>query len=522
MNAVVKRKKERTDQDYLGHYGLSHEPFAGDVEIFYQEKGRAQRLNLLIHLTQYSNLLLAITGDQGAGKSTLLKQFLKQAKPNWRLNVITAGKNTDRTQLLSAVIRGFGIEESDKTPENLLFNLYDYLDALRASNMVAFLIIDDAHLLDKACINLVLEIFKNTNNEDLKLLHTVLLGEPQLTPVLERLARKARLEIPPRILELLPFGRQQTEEYIRHRLNVAGLNDQGPFSPGIIKRIHRQSRGNPSQINALAGRILERADRFTLARDGGNKKLLLLFGAILIAIALAFQERINQWFQPGPDDLAQSQTGDDESVKWFPPEKSDDPMAELTEKTVATLELVRVDETGETGTTESEAIQQEFASTQATEEALESSDTPMPEENSKVENTPDRQPVTSVEVQPIITQAESLSETKTKPARAERGQGKGQRQNEEWIRDQPPLNYTVQILASSREQAIKKYLKENRLPDDHAYFYSLREGKGWYTLILGSYDDIPSAQAAIDALPPAIKSANPWIRRYRSVQDKLQ
>ena len=70
------------DEAFLGHYQLSHDPFAPRVPGFkFFPAQRKPVLGQLHHLARYSQLLLVVTGPQGSGK-TLLRQALWPAPTN--------------------------------------------------------------------------------------------------------------------------------------------------------------------------------------------------------------------------------------------------------------------------------------------------------------------------------------------------------------------------------------------------------------------------------------------------------
>src|SRR3546814_11686694 len=63
------------DEAFLGHFQLSHDPFAPRVPGFkFFPAQRKPVLGQLHHLARYSQLLLVLTGPQGSGKT-----FLRQA-----------------------------------------------------------------------------------------------------------------------------------------------------------------------------------------------------------------------------------------------------------------------------------------------------------------------------------------------------------------------------------------------------------------------------------------------------------
>ena len=64
------------DEAFLGHFQLTHNPFAPRVPGFkFFPAQRKPVLGQLHHLARYSQLLLVVTGPEGSGK-TLLRQAL--------------------------------------------------------------------------------------------------------------------------------------------------------------------------------------------------------------------------------------------------------------------------------------------------------------------------------------------------------------------------------------------------------------------------------------------------------------
>ena len=102
------------------------------------------------------------------------------------------------------------------------------------------------------------------------LLQVILIGQPELRTMLERpeLEQLAQRVIARFHLDALT--RPETEQYIRHRMDVAGLERPFPFESRALRRIDEVTRGVPRRINALASRLLlygflEKLHRFTAA-----------------------------------------------------------------------------------------------------------------------------------------------------------------------------------------------------------------------------------------------------------------
>ncbi|MBL1276317.1 MAG: SPOR domain-containing protein [Ectothiorhodospiraceae bacterium] len=93
--------------------------------------------------------------------------------------------------------------------------------------------------------------------------------------------------------------------------------------------------------------------------------------------------------------------------------------------------------------------------------------------------------------------------------------------SERWILRQPEQHYTIQLIASSNENALKRFIRDNNLGNNAAYYQTKRNSESWYTLILGSYETINLAQSAIDNLSTSLKATSPWVKSITDIQETL-
>jgi len=92
----------------------------------------------------------------------------------------------------------------------------------------------------------------------------------------------------------------------------------------------------------------------------------------------------------------------------------------------------------------------------------------------------------------------------------------------EWIWSQDPTSFTIQLAASSSEEAVLGMKRRLSLPTEElGVAQGRRNGKAWYVLIYGSFPDKESAAGTIQRLPPALKRTGPWPRSFSSLQDEL-
>ncbi len=111
----------------------------------------------------------------------------------------------------------------------------------------AVVIIDEAHLLRESSLETV-RLLMNFNQDLRSLMTLVLVGQPPLLPVLDRMPDlDSRLGVKCLLRPLTP---PETAGYVAHRMEAAGAS-RPLFDEGALQAIHRHSGGVPRQINRL-------------------------------------------------------------------------------------------------------------------------------------------------------------------------------------------------------------------------------------------------------------------------------
>lgn len=72
--------------------------------------------------------------------------------------------------------------------------------------------------------------------------------------------------------------------------------------------------------------------------------------------------------------------------------------------------------------------------------------------------------------------------------------------------------YTVQILASYDQQSLETFIQENNLENKVTTYQVNRDGRNWYVLGYGHYENKKEAQRAAQNLPSNLQQASPWVR----------
>ena len=320
MSAYNTEDLSRVEPDYLESYGLHEAPFnpRHQDKYFYTDAERAQALNLLQHLTHYSNLLLIVQGEQGVGKTAMLQRFVKNAETDWRICEVNANTMMDAEQLLFQAAQGFGVTQLPEDSGQLQEMLYARVATLHHNEQAPILIIDDAHLLPKDALLAIFNLADAYVN-DVNLLRIILFADPIIEKILNSKEVRPLRERITHTMEVTPFNEEATADYLKHRLAVAGLNSGSPFTPKMIKKLYRSSRGVAAKINEFAHQMLSEGDIdiaveipedvVSVSRQSRNNLPIVFISVAVLAIALVlvFQDNINSLFE-GSDTTAQTET----------------------------------------------------------------------------------------------------------------------------------------------------------------------------------------------------------------------
>jgi type II secretory pathway predicted ATPase ExeA len=274
MRALRRSKDPLAAPPYLSRYKLRESPFANGARFFYADPERAQTLNMLQHLTQYSEELLLVNGPAGSGKSALLEQYLTRADEDWKVCRVSAVETPDPGQLFLSAARCFGLSTDAVAGDALLDALRQHLNQLQQT-MTPVLVVDDADRLSDDALEIVVHLAELPGDHG-KLVRVILFADSALLPRFDS-ARFASGPRPHR-LDLKPLDEAQTIAYLQHRLATAGFAGGPLFQPRDLKRILKQSQGWPGGINLQAHEVL-------MSKRKGGSTLPWTYLAAALAVA---------------------------------------------------------------------------------------------------------------------------------------------------------------------------------------------------------------------------------------------
>jgi general secretion pathway protein A len=242
---------------YTEYYGLDEKPFAllPDPRFLYLGSSHREALAHLLYGIEEGEGFIEVIGQVGTGKTTLCRTLLDRVGHDVDVAFIFNPSRTE-LELLTAINREFGLPTTGKDRGELMEELNEFLIKGKAAGRRMLLVIDEAQNLAPELLEQV-RLLSNMETEREKLLQIVLIGQPELE---ENLAKSELRQLRQRITvrwNLKPFDRAECEEYVQHRLRVAGRRTGRPlFTPRAMRLLYRESAGIPRLVNALCDRAL--------------------------------------------------------------------------------------------------------------------------------------------------------------------------------------------------------------------------------------------------------------------------
>lgn len=242
---------------YEAHFGLKERPFsiAPDPDYLFLSQNHRDALAHLSFGIAERGGFIQLTGVVGTGKTTLTRALLEQLPSSVDMAFLLNPTVTAR-ELLVAICEELQIDVPSRNYSipTLMSVLRDYLLDAFARGRHTVVLIDEAQNLSKAALEQVRMLTNLETNRE-KLLQIILVGQPELRallakPDLQQVAQRVTARY-----HLVPLRFAETQEYIRHRVRVAGV-DRRLFSRAACLIIHNRARGIPRLINIICDRAL--------------------------------------------------------------------------------------------------------------------------------------------------------------------------------------------------------------------------------------------------------------------------
>ena len=293
---------------YLQYFALKREPFSivPDPGFLYPSIYHRQAVAHLKYGLDREGGFILLTGEVGTGKTTLTRTMIKRIPPHVRVAYILNSK-LNTTDVLASICDELNIQLPANTELSFTKKCIDAINqdllAAHAEGKKTLIVLEEAQNLTPEVLE-TLRLLSNLETSTQKLLHILLVGQPEL---LEILAQKELRQLNQRVVSrfhLSPLDKNDLSNYINHRLHRAGAK-RAIFEPACISVLFKLTGGVPRLINlvchqalvaayasgqkTVSAKLVRQAAKEILSEKNttGKPNLALIVAAVVIVGALA-------------------------------------------------------------------------------------------------------------------------------------------------------------------------------------------------------------------------------------------
>lgn len=241
---------------YESFYGFKEKPFnlTPDPAYLFMSRGHSNTYAHLEYAIMENKGFVVITGEIGSGKTTLINYLLSNMQNDIDIGLVN---DTDLhpEDFLKIICQEFELEIEGMNRADMLGAFRRYLLSRFAEKKRVILIIDEAQNLSSKTIEAI-RMLSNLESEKEHLLQMILIGQPNLK---DKLRQKELRQFVQRVTvhcHLNALNEEEVNEYIHHRLRVAGSKNPELFSKEAIGAVSAHCRGIPRLINVVCDTAL--------------------------------------------------------------------------------------------------------------------------------------------------------------------------------------------------------------------------------------------------------------------------
>jgi len=489
----------------LEKLGLDQNPFIDHARdpFLFSDKQLEMSMNVLMDYLLNQNSTIVLLGEVGIGKTTHLRMLLRKGYQQFNFCTLRAKPKITFAEIEQRIKERWRLpqiidEDVDQldtdSDEHLSTN--EHIKKYIEDNKQPVLIIDDAHRLQSDVLDELLKLKHHVGLQSSHTMGLVLASEPALQTQLAELEQTNPAATQIYQINVRSFDASQCEAYIHYRISNAGASNEALLNSEKISELYTKSKGLPKLINKLAreeiSKLCEKAptdiNTTNKLKSSPSMRLgLILAGLIgLAAIFASLSNNPNKPVKPVPLELNKPKV-EQENIKSedissgkniVAKEKQADPISETDKKTISKPYVAPL----------------VLGPLQDIETSTET----------KSEN---KQPTTK----PETVNKESISEDTIKTS-----------YSSDWILKQDPNAYTIQIVASPKENNLLDFAKKNSLKENTAYYKKTSGDKNWFVLVHGTYSSRDEALQSIENLSDTLKKNTPYPIQIKYLQEVIR
>jgi type II secretory pathway predicted ATPase ExeA len=236
---------------YEAYWKLKQRPFesGANTRAYYPSETHQGALLKLRYAIEHHHAAALLTGSPGTGKTLLVGLLAEQLPDKFKPVVQLVFPQMPAAELLAYLAGELGTNTaaSASIAENVS-RIEHELHQRRAKARHTVLVVDDAQMLESSRTFDTLRLLLNLEADGRPLMTLLLVGQPTLLPMLERMPHLDE-RLGAKCL-LRPLSIEETMSYVSHRMTFAG-SPGTVFEPSALETLFLLTRGVPRRINRL-------------------------------------------------------------------------------------------------------------------------------------------------------------------------------------------------------------------------------------------------------------------------------
>jgi len=242
---------------YLSYFGLEREPFhiTPDPDFLFPSPCHKEAFAAVLYGVQQQKGFVVVTGEVGTGKTTLLRAYIQKLKGSNIQPIYVFDPHLSFEELLEAIMHECGNDTAGLSQFARLQWLRHYLIGCYEKEQSVVLIVDEAQNMPVETLE-NLRVLTNLETTKDKLMQVLLVGQPELE---EKLALHGLRQLNQRVAvraTLRQLTKQESADYIRHRIIQAGGSPDDVFTAQAVNAIVAHAKGNPRVLNITCDNVL--------------------------------------------------------------------------------------------------------------------------------------------------------------------------------------------------------------------------------------------------------------------------
>jgi general secretion pathway protein A len=240
---------------YLSYYSLALKTFqiSTDPKFLWLGEKHREALAVLRYGVMDSKGFLLLTGEVGTGKTTLINSLVNTLGEEV-IVVTILDPGLEKEDFFNFICTAFKLPDKYSSKIAFINQFSAFLNNAHQQRKKVLLIIDEAQRLNQPLLEEI-RLLSNIEKQSTKLINIFFVGQKEFNSIIlkpENRALRQRITVN---YDLKPLNLKETNQYIRHRLKVAGV-DTIIFKSASVQEIYKFSKGYPRLINVICDRAL--------------------------------------------------------------------------------------------------------------------------------------------------------------------------------------------------------------------------------------------------------------------------